>query len=350
MLYFRFIHNQGANRNDPLRDSSGILTISENGDLLILNGEKQVVWSTHVSHIASNSSAQFLDSGNLVPVDGITGAMMGQSFQHPCETLLQDMKLILNPTMLQKYSCGSKIILIGVVVDGMVQTFLEYLGDHVWLEMDSQGRLEERRWNFQKSIWEVGKTTGDSECDVYGKCGPSGICNKQSSPICSCLRGFEPKNKEEWERQNWPSCGYVRIKALQCEISNNGSQGGQIDGFLKLESVNLPDHAETLPDNFIDTIDCQAPCLKNCSCKAYAYEPGLGCMVWNVDLVDLMSNSPGGVDLYLLLASSEQGPGKRNMKTPTVISVLTGTILIIASGFFLWKKWPKQKGDVLSVI
>ncbi|XP_028791874.1 G-type lectin S-receptor-like serine/threonine-protein kinase At1g11330 [Neltuma alba] len=57
--------------------------------------------------------------------------------------------------------------------------------------------------------------------------------------------------------------------------------------------------------NFTDAIDCKTPCLKNCSCKAYAYGTGIGCMVWNVDLVDIISNSPGGVDLYLRLASSE---------------------------------------------
>ena len=41
-----------ANRDEPLADSSGVLTISENGDLVVLNGQKQVVWSTDVSPIA----------------------------------------------------------------------------------------------------------------------------------------------------------------------------------------------------------------------------------------------------------------------------------------------------------
>ncbi|KAI9083689.1 hypothetical protein K1719_034390 [Acacia pycnantha] len=85
-----------ANKNNPLIDSSGILTISENGNLVVLNGQKQVVWSTNVSHIASNSSAQLLDSGNLFLADGITGAFVWQSFLHPSNTFLQGMELISN--------------------------------------------------------------------------------------------------------------------------------------------------------------------------------------------------------------------------------------------------------------
>ncbi|XP_028791866.1 G-type lectin S-receptor-like serine/threonine-protein kinase At1g11330 [Neltuma alba] len=242
-----------ANRNDPLADSSGVLTISENGNLVVLNGQKQVVWSTNVSHIASNSSAQLLDSPNLVLVDGITGTMMWQSFQHPCDTLLQDMKLSSNQQKGEKvrltswksisdpslgeFSLGIEpacvteiriwkgnhpyfrsgpwngINLLGTPGQSFIfGNGIEVRGDegsfklsfHVKdksflmiFTIDSQRRTEERIWNFHGNIWEVGWIIGDSECDIYGKCGPFGICNKRSSPICSCLRGLEPKNKEE---------------------------------------------------------------------------------------------------------------------------------------------------------
>ncbi|KAI9083659.1 hypothetical protein K1719_034360 [Acacia pycnantha] len=299
-----------ANRNEPLTDSFGVLTISENGNLVALNGKKQVVWSTNVSHVASNSSARLLDYGNLVLVDGTTGERMWQSFQHPCDTLLQDMILSTNQ------HTGEKVKLIswnstsdpssgefscGLEPHNVTQVFVwkqnrPYWRSGPWNGSDFIGipRRSSMTGNgFQKNSWEVVKIIGDSECDVYVKCGPFGICNEQSSPICFCLTGFEQKNKEEWERHNWTSrC--VRREALQCERDNNGSQGSQIDGFLKLENVKVPDQAERLPYNFIDTIDCQSPCLKNCSCKAYAYEPGLGCMVLSVDLVDLVSNLPGG--------------------------------------------------------
>ena len=55
-----------ANRNRPLVDSSGTITVSEDGNLLVLNGQKEIVWSSNVSNSVANSSAQLLDSGNLV--------------------------------------------------------------------------------------------------------------------------------------------------------------------------------------------------------------------------------------------------------------------------------------------
>ncbi|KAI4296579.1 hypothetical protein L6164_036529 [Bauhinia variegata] len=63
-----------ANRNQPLRNSSGIFTISQDGNLVALNGDtlngdKQLVWSSNVSNIASNSTAQLLDTGNLILQD-----------------------------------------------------------------------------------------------------------------------------------------------------------------------------------------------------------------------------------------------------------------------------------------
>lgn len=47
-----------ANRNQPLNDSSGKVTISEDGNLVVLNGTKQVIWSSNMSNITSNIQAQ----------------------------------------------------------------------------------------------------------------------------------------------------------------------------------------------------------------------------------------------------------------------------------------------------
>lgn len=45
-----------ANRNQPLKDFSGVVTISENGNLMALNAQKHV-WSTNVSlqNVASSN-------------------------------------------------------------------------------------------------------------------------------------------------------------------------------------------------------------------------------------------------------------------------------------------------------
>ncbi|XP_028791821.1 G-type lectin S-receptor-like serine/threonine-protein kinase At1g11300 isoform X2 [Neltuma alba] len=389
-----------ANKNNPISDSSGILTISENGNLVVLDGQKQVVWSTNVSHIASNSSAQLLDSGNLVLADGSSGAYRWQSFLHPSNTLLQGMKLIAYRKTGKKVKITSwkspsdpsdGIFSCALEIRNVTEIFLregtrprwrsgpwnglDFLGitrvistnnqNGIRMEEDEdssrlsfyiynviwaytlvpQGKLERRRWNPQTHTWELLRSLGSSQCDAYGKCGQFGICNSQSSPICSCLRGFEPKNKEEWGRQNWTS-GCVRRVALQCERSTNDSQAGKIDGFFMVEKVKVPDDAQVSATYDADAADCQTSCLKNCSCKAYALERNLGCMIWTADLVDIQSFSYGGLDIYIRLAYSELGTGRKKMTTPIIISVLVGTILITASAYFLWKKRSKRKGEM----
>ena len=75
-----------ANRENHLNDSSGIVMVSEDGNLLVLNGQKEIFWSSNVSNATPNSTAQILDSGNLVLQDKNSGKITWQSFQHPSHT------------------------------------------------------------------------------------------------------------------------------------------------------------------------------------------------------------------------------------------------------------------------
>lgn len=72
-----------ANRNKPLNDSSGIVTISEDGNLLLLNGQEEVLWSSTVENSVTKpkTAAQLLDSGNLVLSDTWRRISIWESFQ-----------------------------------------------------------------------------------------------------------------------------------------------------------------------------------------------------------------------------------------------------------------------------
>uniref|UniRef100_A0A2N9G6Y0 Receptor-like serine/threonine-protein kinase n=1 Tax=Fagus sylvatica TaxID=28930 RepID=A0A2N9G6Y0_FAGSY len=86
-----------ANRNDPINDSSGVLS-NQFGNLVLYDGYNHLVWSTNVSVQGTTSSvAQLQDSGNLVLVqDNINEKVLWQSCDHPTDTLLPKMKLGLN--------------------------------------------------------------------------------------------------------------------------------------------------------------------------------------------------------------------------------------------------------------
>ncbi|KAK3433244.1 hypothetical protein EUGRSUZ_D00785 [Eucalyptus grandis] len=351
-----------ANRENPIFDSSGVVTISDDGNLVVMNGKGEIVWSSNVSNSVTDAKAQLSDSGNLVLLKRISysrandSEILWDSFQHMTDSFLQKMKLITNSRTNKMQALtswkspsdpsigsfsvsldlhnipelfiqnGSSLywrsgpwngnIFIGVpkmqsvyingfnLVDNHEGTvYLTYsFAEASYLLLKSNGDLVQPYLDQYSSSWGIVWSSRVSDCDVYGQCGPFGICNAKNSPICSCLRGFEPKNIEEWSRGNWSS-GCIRKSLLQCNGTTNGSStASKKDGFLKLEMMKVPNSGI-----FYSTLesDCPGNCSINCSCVAYAFDPGVGCMFWIQDLIDLQKFSVGGTTLYVRLAHLE---------------------------------------------
>jgi hypothetical protein len=82
------------NRDQPLKDSSGLVKIFDDGnDFVVLNGKKEMIWTSNVPNIATNSSSKLLDSGNLVLLEGKAGRIIWESFHHPSNVILPNMNL-----------------------------------------------------------------------------------------------------------------------------------------------------------------------------------------------------------------------------------------------------------------
>ncbi|KAL1289333.1 hypothetical protein AAHE18_20G049800 [Arachis hypogaea] len=342
-----------ANRDQPIKgdDSVAVLKISEDGNLVVMDARNnEILWSTNVSNIASpnTTSAQLLTTGNLVLQDNATGTILWQSFQHPTDTFLQSMKISANrisgkkvkltswrtphdpstgdfSVSLERLSIPEAFIWRGksqphwrsgpwngqifLGIPEMTANFgkdeesngtyyLSYSYANHNLRMFAlgvDGNLNEYYWDYSKKQWSMMWSAINTECGVYGKCGVFASCDPKTSPICTCLRGYVPRNVEEWNKQNWSS-GCVRKTPVQCETVE--------DGFVKLQNTKVPDYAEWLSS--ID-FDCRTACLGNCSCKAYAYDVGIGCMLWSGNLIDIQRFSMGGTDLYIRVPSSELG-------------------------------------------
>ncbi|KAL4625488.1 hypothetical protein ACB092_05G030000 [Castanea dentata] len=385
-----------ANREKPLKDSSGVLTISEDGNLVVLNGQAEILWSSNVSNSVTNSSATLGDSGNLILRVDATGLVLWESFQHPSDTILSRMKLSTSSKKDQavqltswkspsdpsigSFSAGIYPLNIpeafawkegrpywrsgpwnGQVFIGMPNwnpgyhtgfTFIDDTNGTVFetftgldvlhlskIVLDWEGNGVLTYWDDGKEDWEVVHKNPEDECDVYGTCGAFGSCDLLSSPICSCLRGFEPKIIKEWNRGNWTS-GCVRRTPLQCERKNNSIEEGKADGFLKLEMIKVPDFAELALDVNIE--DCRKQCLENCSCVAYGYYTGIGCLSWSGNLIDLRHFSVGGSDIYIRLANLEFEE-ERNFRVIITITMTIGVIAIASTAFFFWRWMAKKK-------
>lgn len=240
-----------ANRKKPLNDSSGIMTISEDGNLVVLNGQQDILWSSNVSTGMNDSRAQLMDDGNLVLGGSENGNSLWQSFQEPSDTYMPKMRLAANSrtgkkTLLTswkspsdpsigRFSLGidpSSIpeivvwndsrpiwrtgpwngqVFIGVpemnsvYLDGFNLaddgnggfTLSVVFADESYITnfvLSSEGKFGQVYWDdTNKGSWSYQWESVQDECDVYGKCGSFASCDAKNSPICSCLKGFEPK-------------------------------------------------------------------------------------------------------------------------------------------------------------
>ncbi|XP_045788328.1 G-type lectin S-receptor-like serine/threonine-protein kinase At1g11300 isoform X2 [Trifolium pratense] len=393
-----------ANRDQPLKDSNGIVSIHKDGNLVILNKQKgDIIWSTNIS-TSTNSTAQLDDSGNLILRDINSGETIWDSFSHPADAAVPTMRIGANKITGKKITFVSRKsendpssghfsaslerldapeVFIwhdknihwrtgpwnGRVFLGSPRMLTEYLFG--WrLDHDGDG-TDYITYNFAdktkfgiltltyhgtlKLVEYINKTkflsleVDQNECDFYGKCGPFGNCDNSSVPICSCFEGFEPKNLVEWNLRNWTN-GCVRKEGLnlKCEMLKiNGSSELKQDGFLVHHFMKVPDFAKRLDGN---QDECRKFCLTNCSCVAYAYDPYITCMYWTGELIDLQKFPYGGVDLFIrvpaelvadTVVSNSNKKEKGHKKSFLIIPIIVGIgAFILVICSFLW--WKKS--------
>ncbi|CBI18761.3 unnamed protein product, partial [Vitis vinifera] len=138
---------------------------------------------------------------------------------------------------------------------------------------------------------------------------------------------------QPWMLWVWETFGYC------CPM---GLFLGKIDGFFRVTMVKVPDFVEWFPAL---KNQCRDMCLKNCSCIAYSYNNGIGCMSWSRDLLDMQKFSSSGADLYIRVADTELDK-KGNVKVIVSVVVIIGTITIICI-YLSCRCWmTKQRGNI----
>ncbi|KAJ8628173.1 hypothetical protein MRB53_021480 [Persea americana] len=398
-----------ANRDTPLSKSTGILRI-DGGNLILVEGLTKVVWSTNISTTgAAKPTAQLLDTGNLVlreEGNANSGRVLWQSFDHPSDTLLPGMRLGWNskaglnrfltswkndddpssgdysykmdpnglaqcqcllrfqsrlkyrtgpwngvrfsgvtemqPNPIYGFYCGSTVDEVFYTYELLKISFISRL------VLNRTGHIQRYTWDLESSDsnWKLYWRAPKDQCDEYSKCGPYGICNVNSSPVCGCVKGFEPKTPEEWSL-GVASAGCIRKAQLECSG----------DGFLKLTAMKLPDSPQAFVNSSMSLEECRIECLNNCSCVAYAsadIASGSGCIRWASDLIDLKQFLNSGQDLYVRVPASELGhlKGKKKLLA-TILSVISVVLLLCLCGCYWWKKKKGRKmyesyGDVFN--
>ncbi|KAI9071340.1 hypothetical protein K1719_046699 [Acacia pycnantha] len=384
-----------ANRDNPLEDPNGFLKIGDTGNMEIVDRTGKPIWSSNQTAAAKIAVLQILDSGNLIISESSVSTSknpLWQSFDYPTNTLLPGMKLLYNfDTKMEKHITSWKssqdpstgVISFKLAFHGLPEVFLWnnntklyrsgpwngvrfsgvpemsetdpikfdfYEDEHqVYytfnigtqslysrLTVTPDGQLQRLTWVPDNHVWTQFWFAPKDQCDSYKECGPYGICDTNASPVCTCMRGFSPKNIQAWNLRDG-SDGCVRKTKLDC-----GS-----DKFLKVLNVKLPDTTSVFVNRSMSLMECEGLCKKNCSCTAYANiditNGGSGCVMWTDELVDMRVYTDGGQDLYVRLAASDVGGSKHNGESKAIgITVAIVVVLVGLLIYFLWKRRKLQ--------
>ncbi|KAL5542724.1 hypothetical protein UlMin_010434 [Ulmus minor] len=388
-----------ANRCNPISDLSGLLMMTNTGNLVLSGKNKSVVWSTNSSKQAQKPILQLLDSGNLVLRDekyGNNGTYLWQSFDYPCDTWLPEMKIGLDlrtglerslsawkntndpcpgdltfgikfepHTFPEAYILKGRAKLYrtgpwnGFSLSGSpgsrenrrhVFTFV-YNNNEVYFMYILKNKSDLSRFvmnqatsNRQRYTWVEADQTWESysavprdSCDNYSRCGANGNCIiRRNRQICECLQGFKPKSQQKW-KIGWLD-GCVRNSTLSCTDKEKVE-------FVKFSGLKVPDTTHSWVNKSSNLKECRAKCLSNCSCMAYTNMnitgEGSGCVIWFGDLIDIRQIASGGQDLYIRMPYSELEKPKADQKLRKILIIVAVTGVfsgMLFVSYYIWRR------------
>ncbi|VAH83361.1 unnamed protein product [Triticum turgidum subsp. durum] len=394
-----------ANRQNPVVQSPGVLKLSPDGRLVIVDGQNTTVWSSSAptGDVTTKATAQLLDSGNLVVSSDGSGSSQSvawQSFDYPTDTQLPGMKvgvdhrsgfawnmtswsspadpspgqytvklitgglpeffLFRGPAKIFTTGPWNGVVLTGVpelkteaytfvLVSNPNETYSTYyisspsLLTRLVVE-GSTGLLQ--RYVWADGAWNNFWYHPTDPCDSYARCGPFGFayCDTAHSPECSCLPGFQPRSRK-WSFRDG-SGGCIRKTKLSC---------GDGDGFWPVNNMKLPEATNATVHADMTLDECRQLCLANCSCRAYSaanISGGVnrGCVIWATDLLNMRQYPAVVQDLYIRLAQSDvdaliAAAGKRRRTLViAVAAAISGALLLAAAGCLcFWRCKARRK-------
>ncbi|KAM1738277.1 hypothetical protein ACFX11_014117 [Malus domestica] len=343
-----------ANRQQPVSEPKlSVLELVENGNLTLTSPSRVAIWSTNSRSMASNSAlAKLLDNGNFVITDAFNSSVViWQSFDYLTNTWLPGAELGYNNRTKRKQVLtpwrNSKNPALGPFSFELDEIPLPYSissypDTFTRGTIEINGQLKFYAWDQGFRGWTLLSVEPSDQCAVQGSCGAFSICYQQSSPRCGCLKGFEPKVRENWKLEDY-SDGCVRKTPFHCSP-------GESYSFLTLTDVEKR-YNKNFKENFYVSIDqCRLECLINCSCTGFIYNSfdSGRCYMWIGDLYDIVATSEShsisyppfvtGLNIRIVDSTSEM----KRKTTWIVIGVIAGFFSILSAAtvvVFFRRRW-----------
>ncbi|KAJ9558417.1 hypothetical protein OSB04_013031 [Centaurea solstitialis] len=305
-----------ANRDLPVNGKRSKLSLWKDGDLVLLDAGRNIIWSSKTKLTSSSLQLQLRNTGNLVLDDG--GRTLWQSFDYPTDTLLPNQPFTKTTKLVSSksrtnYSSGPYKM--SFDTDGIIRliydapettTFywpypsvtswevgrLQYVHNRRAI-LDSDGQFNSSDdWKFQSADFgmdrqrimridvdgnvrvyslvehesrmklEVQWQAMSQPCKIHGLCGPNSLCtySRDSGRECRCLPGYTIVNPRD------PSSG--------CEPEFKTTCIDDDCDFIELRHVDFYGYDVRGHANY--TVDaCKQDCLRDNTCLGFQYGYGL---------------------------------------------------------------------------
>ncbi|KAF8024655.1 hypothetical protein BT93_F1739 [Corymbia citriodora subsp. variegata] len=302
-----------ANRDQPVNGRSSKLSLRKDGNLLLIDAGRTVVWATATKSSSglSRMSLQLLDTGNLVLRDE-QHIISWQSFDSPTNTLLPLQKLTRNAPLVSSQSKNNfssgyyklyfdndnllRLLFDGPKItsvywpdpwlnswqagrttynDSRVATLDPYgnftsSDDFKFLTSDYGAEAQRRLvldhdGNVRVYSWSEGEECTVSwqaksePCTIHGICGPNSMCtyHPKDGRSCICAPGYERESLSDWTQGCKPKFNSFCDSNIETE-------------FVKLPHADFHGYETHLYKN-CTLEECKKRCLDMCNCLGIRY-------------------------------------------------------------------------------
>ncbi|KAL4573047.1 hypothetical protein LXL04_019840 [Taraxacum kok-saghyz] len=303
-----------ANRDSPISSSSSMITIKDDGNLVVKDNSKNY-FSTSLPSVpgSGNRTLKLLDTGNAVLTDA-SGNQVWSSFAFPTDTFLPGMymektmkltswKTLNNPEtgsfVFQKdqvfgynnytvfngkslhWKSGfglepnKNLTKIAIAALELLSNTTQTSG-YSRLQMHTSGEIQFYNWDSRERKWVLKWSEPKDYCSQFNACGPNRSCNItktiETDSTCNCLPGFELMDD-------------VTTSQQICKRTSTICSGNDTS-FLGMEIMKIDVTFATFLESKSEA-ECKEKCLGLDCCQAYSYN-GVG----NPELV--RAGVPGG--------------------------------------------------------
>ncbi|XP_041005555.1 G-type lectin S-receptor-like serine/threonine-protein kinase CES101 [Juglans microcarpa x Juglans regia] len=355
-----------ANQDDPITDSSGVLTLDDQGLLKIARNGGQAIVINPNQAVSSNVTATLLDSGNLVieEVDsnGTVGRVLWESFNYPTNTLLPGMRLGMNPMSGYSWALNSWLsdqipapgaFRLGVDPGSANQLIIWKREDIYWTSVVwNNGRFQNMAPDSRTYEFSF-VSNEDEKYFSYSVKDNSTISRWELNSWGQILQFTLASDGTTWQNTTTSPCKFnvnhpnaVCIQQNPTECRNSSELFVPAIGYYKEQQLVFSNSNSSLALS-----DCHTSCWNNCSCIAYGthFDNGTGCEFWskgasfirnpNFNAVYILSqgNSTEGTPT----GGTEEDSG-RSIKHLWWIVVIAPALAMLFVGYFCYKRRIKQ--------